>query len=197
MFGRANTRATRPSGGQPSEGKGPDRLYGSKGDLRSLGSGEKGGIGGRRVMNLLRPSHSLPTRASSLHEPHRGLRPPPETRRNVDTESDMIPGSELDIEEVHHAHLIEYCENRCNQPCRLRSNAGSDTDGETSGGSGRQRRYRRRGTPKDRGAAMDMSLSPPRVLWFAQSDRYEMCLPSEDKPRRGGTAPTVGILGAG
>ena len=44
MFDRANTRGTRCSKGQQSEGKGPDRVYGSRGNLRSLGSVEKGGI---------------------------------------------------------------------------------------------------------------------------------------------------------
>ena len=112
----------------------------------------------------------------------------------MDTQIHMIHGSEVDIEEVHNAHVIEYCEN---QPCRLRSNAGADTDGESSGGSGRQRRYRKWGTPKDKGAAMGTSPSPPRVLRFADSDAYEACLPSEDEPRRSAMAPTVGTMGAG
>ena len=37
-------------------------------------------------MDALRPSHSLPTRASGLYEPHPRSRPPREARRNVDTQ---------------------------------------------------------------------------------------------------------------
>ena len=148
-------------------------------------------------MDALRPSHSLPTHASGLYEPYSRSRPPWEARRNMDTQSDMIHRFEVDIEEVHHAHLIKYYENHCNQPCRLRGDAGSDTDGETSGGSGRQRRYRKQGTPKYKGAAMDTSPSPMRVLRFADSDGYETCVPSEDELRRAATAPTVATLGAG
>ena len=66
VFDRAKIQGARSSQGQPSEGKSPDRLDGSRGDLSSLGSGDKGGIGGRRVMDALRPSHSLATRASGL-----------------------------------------------------------------------------------------------------------------------------------
>ena len=95
----------------------------------------------------------------------------------MQTQSDMNPGSEVDFEQVHHAHVMKYCENRCNHTCRLCGNAGSDTDGETPGVSRRQQRYRKRGTPKDKGSAMDTSRSPQRVLQFADSDRYEACLP--------------------
>ena len=38
----------------------------------------------------------------------------------MDSQTDIFPGSEVDIEEVHHVHklhLIKYIENRCNQPC--------------------------------------------------------------------------------
>ena len=148
-------------------------------------------------MDAIRPSHSLRTRASSLYEPYPRSWPPREARSKMETHSDMIHGSEVDIEEVHHAHLISHCENRCNQPCRLRSNAGLDTNAESSGGSGRQRRYWKRGTLKGKGAAMEMSSSSPRVLRFAGSDGYETCLPSEDEPRRAAPAPTAGTLGAG
>ena len=57
-------------------------------------------------MDVLRPSHSLRPRASGLSDPYRRSRPPREARRNMDTQSDIFPGFEVDIEEVHHAHLL-------------------------------------------------------------------------------------------
>ena len=43
-------------------------------------------------MDALRPSHSLPTRASGLYESYPSTRPPQEAREIVDTQTDMIPG---------------------------------------------------------------------------------------------------------
>ena len=63
----------------------------------------------------------------------------------------MIPGREVDIEEVHHAHLIKCCDNRCNQPCRLRGMRGrirtvkSQVAAGRSGSTGNQAHGRTKG----------------------------------------------------
>ena len=57
-------------------------------------------------MDAFRPLHSLPMCASGLYEPYVRSQPQREARRNMDTQSDMIHGSEVDIDQVHHEHLI-------------------------------------------------------------------------------------------